>query len=300
MLADMQRLSNQLDVLLQRYTREHPDAVAVISRMAALDDELKRVPKFLADSESAPFQNIPRQNTATQTDSAHGSAPTDGAGPRLAGQGDEPTLSGDTTAPPASAADRADQEAEDAVRIAWDRSQEELQKCVRAEQQALDREDELRRQGGALSAPGDDLASAAEHDRSSIDNASAGAAGPAGWSLAAALASLLGLEAVALRVATSVVSLEQAAPLLTVDSVAALLPIPVLAVVPASGGSLLNTEKTRSDASWLVFWLLACEGTLAAMAFLLTALTVHDLHFPIEIIQHPIGAMARGLHGLHS
>jgi hypothetical protein len=46
--------------------------------------------------------------------------------------------------------------------------------------------------------------------------------------------------------------------------------------------------------------LLACEGTMAVLVFMVTALTIRNLGFPAELFKHPVDTMAQALREFHS
>ena len=111
------------------------------------------------------------------------------------------------------------------------------------------------------------------------------AAAPISISLGAALAILAAAEILALRLAWTVAAAPAAsAPLNSVEAVAALLPLPVFAALPASGHPRPLAPKLTDDGlSPGALWLLACEGSLAAMLFLTAAMTSQNIGFPAEL-----------------
>jgi hypothetical protein len=269
--ATRRRLTTQRDELLQRLTPEHPSVLDLTARINAVDQQMISVPEMIGtgapDANQAPRSPI----------NPHGPAVT------------EELASGD----PELVAPEGPDAAEADVRQAWDAAQQELQQRLAGEQRARDNYEDLRKQAAAMAAVVREPQPAARAE----SPASPGSAGT--WPLLLGLAALVGAELAAVRLALTLLAAENSVPLVSVGQVAALLPVPVLAAFP-SGGGARRAQPAPGSVSGLTLWILACEGTLAVLAFLVTALTIRNVGFPADLLKHPIETMAQGLNDLHS
>lgn len=277
----LQRLSAERDELLQRLTPEHPSVVDLNTRMAAVNQQLLSVPEMI-----------------TVAVAAKGEAAANA--PAVAPRAEQPAdaASGDPEEIPSAAAST-----ESDLRRRWDAAQETLEKRTLAEQRAIQRYESLRQAAARQPAP---VAAAAVAKRSAGARKSAEALEMSqehtiavGWHLAIACGVLVLAELAAVRFALTLMAAERAIPLASVAQVSALLPVPVLATFPAASHSRPVPPHPGSVTA-LTVWLLVCEGTLAVMAFLLTALAIRNAGFPANLLRHPIESMAQGLRDLHS
>jgi hypothetical protein len=182
------------------------------------------------------------------------------------------------------------------VRQEWDRAQEELQQRVNAEKLASDKCGELQLQIDAerAAAPAPLLKDVVPVG--AIESPPT----PSSWPFVLAIGILAIAEFTALRLAARVLATKKSTPLLSVEQVAELLPVPIFAAIPAASNSRPpQSTPDENSITQVTLWLLACEGTLAVLAFVIVALTMRNIGFPAELIRHPIETMARGLHDLH-
>ncbi len=276
--ATVQKLQAARNELLQRLTPEHPEVKDIDARLAAVRDHINGVPELVLAPAAGPAA---ADNTAAR-DAASGSTAANDSGTASA-HADDAEL-------PAPESPRGT-EAE--VRQAWDESQEMLQRRLTAEQQANEHYESLQRRLAAAPAT---IPGAASPELKPLPLSSA-AVSP--WPMIVALGSLVLVELAALRMAFTLLAAEKTTPLVSVAQVAALLPVPVFAAIPASGEPRPIITSTAGQMSALTVWVLACEGTLAVFAFVLTALTIRNLGFPAEFTRHPIETMALGLRQFH-
>ncbi len=275
--AALEQLKLEQKALLQRLTPEHPEAVYIAARVSEFEQRLARIPHYLTaagqptDAEISPA-------TATKPESD-----------RLAIRDRESlSLGSDAGLPAAADAGAAN------LRAAWDTAQTTLNERIRVAQQYADRLEALRRQGADQPLARAEAAMPMESMQSFNAQSS--------WSLGAALAILAVLEGLALRMAWTIAAAPTAStPLASVEAVAAILPLPIFAAMPASGHARPLAAKLTDDGlSPAMLWVLACEGSMAAMVFLLAAMTSQNVGFPADLLAHPIEAVAHGLSGLHS
>ncbi len=260
--AALQRLTAQRDELLQRLTAEHPSVLDVTARINTVNQQMTDVPELISTGPPDASQ-APR-------------SPTNPHSPVLT----EDLVSTDPELVGPEGLDAAEAD----VRQAWDAAQQELGQRLATEQRALDQYEDLRKQ----------IAAVVRTPRSAAAAESSASSGLVGtWPFVLGLIVLGGAELVGVRLSLALLAAENAVPLLSVGQVTSLLPVPVLAAFPSNGGSR-PAQPAPGSVSGLTLWLLACEGTLAVLAFMITALTIRNVGFPADLLKHPIETMAQG------